>query len=390
MDNFVFKDVHQVMKSLLIKSIAFSTLVLSSISNATSDLSMLESNNKHVHISAPKELEQQIPYNNFDYSKERVDYVVDQCIQNMKRDLSKSSSRCLKESEQIFFLVNDAHQLFMSDRPLDATIKYMRVLEQAAAHQKEKSICPYKVFNNCSIHHIYMSYYLLNQGLKKTTKKQNIASISPTDYERTFLAEEFIIIHNMLVKACNQNTCNDSVLDIIYLCKKLYDEITITPVDSHRIMHMIFAIRNSISIAHYSRQITSSVDAALFDTNKRMPKLFSIMIKHVTIGRMPLFDKYRLQFINLAMKETNISSRCVEPLYMYYSSLNSFISGNLKNDILTYLEADGTIFKALIDFLYHSRYSSSCTTPLNEIYYPPFVISDDIKQLIYSLKENTK
>ena len=169
------------MKSLLIKSIAFSTLVLSSTSNATSDLSMLDSNNKRIQISVAKELEQQIPYKNYSYSKEKVDYLVDQCIQNMKRDLSKSSSRCLKETEQNFFLVNDAHQLFMSDRPLDATIKYMRVLEQAASNQKQKSDCPYKVFNYCSIHHLYMSYYLENQGLEKATKEQNIASITPTD-----------------------------------------------------------------------------------------------------------------------------------------------------------------------------------------------------------------
>lgn len=326
----------------------------------------------------------------FAVSKEKMDYDFVYCTGRMKADISQEYKSCLTEAQSLFYSAENAHKLFLEDRPLDAALKYMDVLEEAARKQiNGGSRCPYSVFTRCEFNYRYMQYFLEHKETPDTKYEVKRNDSSPSDDDLRVLIAKVAYIHNTMAEVCSKHKCNKAELLLIKHSKELYYSIQENKIRSHDIMYLLLCIKIDLSNSHWLGNVGDDLPfyPVFYKINQEINPLISRMKGNVLNGDDPLFNDYRLKIIDDMLMETEYDSRSPEMLYHYYAAMNIPRYGRLDQDLLNYIERDKVIFENLIYYL--------STTPRGKITHAQVLhyglyYSKTVKSLMLKYKNNSE
>jgi hypothetical protein len=322
------------------------------------------------------------------YTKGQIDYGVAEfrstLIYSMK---SHEQDGCTKYTYHMLSIIDDAHQLFMSDQIIPSVLKAIKLIETTEGFSRN-SFCPYQIVTRARIASSYIRYYFEQQPNPESVLPTSINTQRYTDSDRASLSNIVLNTHRDLLSTCKTTgKCTDRHKKILDLIQNLHTNINKENVDMNSIILSTLFLNMSIT---KETIFSGYVDLhnALIDTRKRLYNVLRLTRKYVFLeDDLSLSERYQLKLLNYALEETNSSSTCHVIIFNYYEALSWLDSSDFpKAWAMVY------VLNELFSALYEDNYKGTvyarnkyCSTKEADIIALPYDFSKEVKKYIGTL-----
>ncbi|WP_149865161.1 hypothetical protein [Legionella saoudiensis] len=202
------------------------------------------------------------------YSKERID-------QNFKWQIQETTSilkrrGCFQTLEPFIKKIEQNHQLFLDNHPLEATFKNLILFPKLYSNHKPIG-CSMEKLGNINFGADYTGYYLESIGQYPVTSHPP----HPTDFEKDKFIKTAIYAHNKIFDMCNRVTCDGYAKTSIWRLYRIYELIQEPNPDFELMLSLATLVKYDISRAFYFKKVTDTrYYNALGDAFNNMSFLF--------------------------------------------------------------------------------------------------------------------
>lgn len=210
--------------------------------------------------------------------KEDIDARYKNSIITIKHYLSAS---CITTLSPIFNIMEQSHQLFLNDNPLDAVLNNVQMVRETLPSYKNSG-CDLGRITEYMMHIQYMSYYL---KLTNQIEKPPVAP-NPTDFEKLQLVSVANSISNKIYTMCSVVTCDDYPKSLMYYCDTISKEMQSEHPNYYEILKHVNSIKSTINQATYFHVVK---DKRYYDA---LTWVLSNMTYLYKVPKRYLFDLY--------------------------------------------------------------------------------------------------
>lgn len=313
-------------------------------------------------------------------SKEQVDgevayfrsFIVGQMWQ---QDCSSQVSLSLDQSD-------DAHKLFMADKPIAALYKELYWIEETSRFALQHPNCPFHIIPRAQNGTLYATYAMEQGRLRTQPQLSTPETLSePTEEQRKLLSDIYELSARRMIAACNKKPCSKEELKVIDYSKYIYDELNKTPVRYNYILAFSFGLRRYIAEGY----VTYNHEEPLKYINDKTLMTIRMLTPYVYAEPLTLLRRFQLQLIQYAVQERKPESQCTVFIHDLLQSSYSELTGDKKRDVLRLIFVYHRWFELLNERITHYYgYSFANCTMKNEVAQVPHLFA---KAVLHYLSE---
>lgn len=268
--------------------------------------------------------------NAFSYHSKEV---LDQAFKRKLLEVTSTLKRrgCFQPLEPFIKKIEQNHQLFLDNRPLEATFENLILFPKLYSNHKPIG-CSMEQIGHINFGSLYTEYYLDSTGQYPLDSKP----AHPTDFERDKFIKTTIYAHNKIADMCNMVTCDGYANDNIWRLYKIYELMQETAPDFERILSLATKVKYDISRAFYFKKVTDPrYYNALGDVFNNISFLFYLPKRYLFDLKEPhdFREEYASKYINYLANYTDKKNLNFVN-FSYYSEAYTYASTHRSMDYL--------------------------------------------------------